>query len=629
VTREEFDALVAPLEELARRSPGVYRRQVVAFALLGYAFLFGSLLVIVALLALLVVVLSSAGGGYVVAKLAIPLVVLGWMVVRSLWVTFPAPDGIPLTASETPKLFEMLDAVRTSAGSPRFHAVILDENFNAGVSEVPRLGVFGWPRHYLVLGYPLLHALTPVQLRAVVAHELGHRSGRHGRIGGWIYRVRMTWLQLLERLERNRRAGAFVFQGFFQWYAPKFQAYSFVLARAQEYEADRLAAEITSPADVAAALTAIAVRGRFLETEWWPGVKRRVPSEPAPPRDLFLALGREIGATIPGPEAAPLLEAELARETDTTDTHPSLPDRLRALGVSPPALEPLPALTETAAHAFLGDTASPLGASLSEQWRTEIESVWHEKHDEAVRRRRRAEELATRAAADALSDDEQEEQALLAWELEGLPAARALLERAALARPDRARIRFWLGRALAQTGDPGAAAHLEYAARSDPLLAQEAYARLERLAEESGDREGATQWHERLLAHREMLDRAGAERGQIGPEDELEGHGLEQARLEPLCRHLASIPEVRRAWLFRKRVRLLPELPFFGLLAEVRTGLFTLNKAALANALIQRIARHPSVPDPTWITVAWSRSYPLAKRLRSMGATAEIYRRGS
>ena len=53
-----------------------------------------------------------------------------------------------------------------------------------------------------------------------------------------------TWFQLLERVQKIRHKGSFIFENFFNWYAPFFSAYSFVLARMDEYEADRCAVQL-------------------------------------------------------------------------------------------------------------------------------------------------------------------------------------------------------------------------------------------------------------------------------------------------------------------------------------------------------------------------------------------------
>ena len=92
--------------------------------------------------------------------------------------------------------------------------------------------MFGWLNNYLVLGLPLLRALSPAEFRAVLAHEFGHLSGKHGRFSGWIYRVRQTWIQILVSVHQERSYASFLFEPFLEWYAPYLNAYSFVLARA-------------------------------------------------------------------------------------------------------------------------------------------------------------------------------------------------------------------------------------------------------------------------------------------------------------------------------------------------------------------------------------------------------------
>ena len=40
--------------------------------------------------------------------------------------------------------------------------------------QLPRLGIFGWYRNYLIIGMPLMKSLTCEQFKAVLAHEFGH-----------------------------------------------------------------------------------------------------------------------------------------------------------------------------------------------------------------------------------------------------------------------------------------------------------------------------------------------------------------------------------------------------------------------------------------------------------------------
>jgi Zn-dependent protease with chaperone function len=244
ITQKQFDTLVGTLENFSKAHPRSYRLRVALFAILGYAYIF---LVLAGLLTLIGLIVSfivfSHRVNSAIIKLAILLLIPAWVIVRSLWVTVPEPEGLKLNRHQVPKLFALVDELTTKLQAPRFHNILLNQEFNAAVVQVPRLGIFGWQENYLLLGLPLMQSLSLEQLKAVMAHELGHLSGNHSRFAAWIYRIRKTWMQIYEQLHQSDQSGAFVlFNRFLDWYWPSFNAYSFTLARMNEYEADRCAA---------------------------------------------------------------------------------------------------------------------------------------------------------------------------------------------------------------------------------------------------------------------------------------------------------------------------------------------------------------------------------------------------
>ncbi len=221
MTHEQFDALVEKLERFAHKEPASYRIRVGLLAALGYTYLILILVGLLALVGLLVsIVLLSHQVNAVMIKLGVLLLIPVWVIVRSLWVSFPPPQGIKLSRQQVPQLFDMVDELTTKLQAPQFHHILLDRNFNAAVVQVPRFGVFGWHQNYLLVGLPLMQALSPEQFRAVVAHELGHLSGNHSRFAGWIYRVRKTWMQIFERFQHSQHGSSVLFDRFFNWYAP-------------------------------------------------------------------------------------------------------------------------------------------------------------------------------------------------------------------------------------------------------------------------------------------------------------------------------------------------------------------------------------------------------------------------
>jgi len=188
ITQEQFDTLVGKLEDFSKSNPKNYRLRVALWATLGYAYIFLILAGLLALIGLVVlfIVYSNRINSYII-KLAILLLVPAWVIVRSLWVTFPPPQGLKVNRRQVPHLFALVDELTTKLQAPRFHNILLNQEFNAGVVQIPRLGIFGWQQNYLLLGLPLMQSLSVEQLKAVLAHELGHLSGNHSRFGAWIY----------------------------------------------------------------------------------------------------------------------------------------------------------------------------------------------------------------------------------------------------------------------------------------------------------------------------------------------------------------------------------------------------------------------------------------------------------
>jgi Zn-dependent protease with chaperone function len=276
MTNERFEAMVGRLEHLAAESPGAYRLRVAALTALGFGYVLGILLVAAGLLAGIVWAYGHGTGRVALRKGGIAIAYLMYAIGRALWVRFERPTGTEIRREQAPALFAAIDETRRALRAPRVHRVLLENDLNAAVIQHPRLGILGWHENVLFLGLPLLQSLDEAQFRAVLAHEFGHLSGAHSRFGGWIQRLEATWRRLLSRLEEEEHWSTFIFRPFFRWYSPYFAAYTFVLRRANELEADRDASELTSARALGDALVSLNLKGTDLEHRFWPGVRELV-----------------------------------------------------------------------------------------------------------------------------------------------------------------------------------------------------------------------------------------------------------------------------------------------------------------------------------------------------------------
>lgn len=562
------------LQELSRHSPWAYRAAVLFLALAGYAFLLNAVAVSLSLVLLLLSFCLSQGKGELQAlKIGVPLLGMAGLILKGLAVRLVPPSGLRLAPGEAPRLFGLLEELRGRARAPRIHVVLLSEEFNASVSQIPRLWIF-WPRNYLVLGWPLLAALSPEQFRAVLLHELGHLSRQHGRFGAWIYRVRRTWKEVLASLEEGVSVlgtrfavwGTGLIRRFFEWYAPYFEACSLALARSHEFEADRLAAEVEGVHTLAEALVRVEAVGQLLDGVFWRSIFALAREQPEPPEDVFARLGGFVGqpGSSYGEAGGSAVRQALLKPAAALDAHPSLMERLQALN-DPLAREAaLPdASGPSAAEALLGDISGRWAAQMSLAWRGRSQEAWSREYAETQLHVARARELQDKALRGALTEEEAFERACALVNSGGFEEARPLLEDILQKRPGHPGASLILGARLLSEGDPAGLSRLEAAAAGDSDLADTALEQIMGYWERRGDAAEAEKARGRLAKHQRLLALAKAERSIEAPLKPLLPHGRSPMDLEPLLKVLRATPEIRKAYLARKEVKHFPEKPWF------------------------------------------------------------------
>jgi len=246
---------------------------------------------------------------------------------------FTAP-GPPLLSSDQPQLFAELRRVSDAVGQRMPVEVYLDPTVNAWVAQ--RGGIMGLGgRRVVVLGLPLLQALTVSQLRAVLAHEFGHYQGGDTLLGPWVYKTRLAITRTLQALEGH----GWNLQALFLGYAHMFVRVTHAVSRAQEFAADRLAARIGGARALAEGLVATYRAG----LAFGPYVASEV--QPVLAAGLLPRLADGFARFLVSPavtaQLAGALDAEMVSQRSSTyDTHPPLRDRIAVLRSQPPGAIP-------------------------------------------------------------------------------------------------------------------------------------------------------------------------------------------------------------------------------------------------------------------------------------------------
>lgn len=204
---------------------------------------------------------GNSGLGLLIGS-AVAIIPAIYVSIKAIFIRFDAPKGFELTPKNAPELFKVLGEMRKKLKGPPFHHVILNNEFNAAIVQMPRWGLFGGYKNYLILGLPYLLGMSLIEMISTIAHEYGHVEGNHGKLGACVYRQRITFGELSRHLESSKDDGI-IQAGIYaaiDAFTPYFNAYTFVLSRQDEYDADKTATELVGAKGNAASL----IRGDLL-----------------------------------------------------------------------------------------------------------------------------------------------------------------------------------------------------------------------------------------------------------------------------------------------------------------------------------------------------------------------------
>ena len=430
----DYVHLVRVSELASAENSQAYRRSVVLFAALGYAWVLGCLVLALCLLLWSGSHLMAGQWRFVWIMTAIASLGLFWNSLRALWLKVDKAEGIEVMPEDAPALFEALERIRKKLNGPRIDAVYLNQDFNASIRQLPRWGVLGGVRNELNLGLPLMMAQDRNRLLAVLAHEYGHLRGGHGKFGAWIYRTRLSWTRLYEGMQGDSGIASFITQKFLNWYFPRFLAKTFAMARQDEYEADKAAASLLGKGVMADALVEIDVRQQWFAQNFW-ALHWRSARKKTTPTGPFSAMKYWLAQPVKPAFARQALKASLSLVSGLENTHPVLRDRVDALTGQRPQLPQQ--WSEGGALSLLNPRKlSEWAKAFDKQWCVENATAWKQHHARLARSEVALAQLngeGYQSAADLL------QRAQLMLRLDPNAEVRALYEEVLRSEPDNAK----------------------------------------------------------------------------------------------------------------------------------------------------------------------------------------------
>lgn len=291
------------------------------------------------------------------------------------------PDGVNLPVHAAPSLHRKIFRMARRFGGVRVSAVWVTADMNAAVLQRPAWGLIGPMETHLLIGLPLAHSISHRQLTAILAHEFAHLAVQRRGGAAWARHACSWWFRVCERISQMcPTCGALIDR-----WSRRDILRAVELARIDEFEADAEAARVVGSERVAEALIEVALKERFLFGDYWSKVLRQSGARSRPVIRPYREMAHGVAAGFRPPDATFSLE-ELSGPPKPFDLHPSLVERLRALGE--PAALPLACGRQevSVADQHLKPLLPALSWVFDRAWWVETRVVWRRHYRSVVLR---------------------------------------------------------------------------------------------------------------------------------------------------------------------------------------------------------------------------------------------------
>lgn len=310
-----------------------------------------------------------AAGAFLVCAAA-ALRCLGWIMVP-----VDRPQGIRLPREAAPSLFRMIERVASRFGRPAIDAVWVTEDMNAAILQRPKWGWFGPMETHLMIGLPLTHSVSRRQFGAILAHEFAHLACQRQGLAAWGSHLRAWWFRTLDRCIHS---GGMLAPLFERW-SDRTLPHAVHLSRLEEFDADEAAARVVGARLLGETLVEVALKERFLSEDYWRKVMAQSRLSPQPRIRPYREMGLGVMAGFRRPEpGAARIDHLFSHEASTVDFHPTLAERLQALGVQPAVAA---GERPSTAARYLAPLLPSLAWVFDRAWWRTTRAAWHRRYE--------------------------------------------------------------------------------------------------------------------------------------------------------------------------------------------------------------------------------------------------------
>lgn len=307
---------------------------------------------------------------YITGLLGLGLVGMGFMILYFLIkFIFSSPRKVDrshlleITKSEQPELFKMIEEIVIDVKTDFPKRVYLSAEVNAAVFYDSNFWSMFLPvRKNLQIGLGLMNAVSPLELKAVLAHEFGHFSQRSMKVGSFVYHVNKViynmlyenddyanmldkWANINNTFQIFSAGAIWVVKIIQKVLMESYQSLNLsymALSREMEFHADAVAAMVAGSKPLTSALLRLELADQSLNTVFSYYNSKIEASEKTDnfyPQQAFVIARQSNSEELPMEDGLPYLSIDLYKRFNRTklvldnqwSSHPSTEERVNRL----------------------------------------------------------------------------------------------------------------------------------------------------------------------------------------------------------------------------------------------------------------------------------------------------------
>lgn len=370
-------SLAQGVENFAARHPHLYLLGATLVAISGY--------VVLALIPVFAVMAYQAG----VQLAQAPATPEAWPVVgvyglvsgalllmglRIVKMDYPEIKGLPVERLLVPELFNTIEETRKYYKYPKFSEVILTDQHEMRIREIPIMGLPFWSRKTLVIGLPYLQLLGPKHFRCQLARLMAQQTRHSGRSTSQLFRAHNIWLQYHEAFNSKHRIGDLPLRWFANIYTPILELVALPGIRLNELAADTAVQQHIDDQDLFETIKYQAINDIFMKTYYLPRIRKMALHNPHALMEPISKLEQLAQSTLAKVNRQRWLNMCLEQTHSPEDKTPDLKQRMENIGQK--RLRDVPVIKASAAGLYLRNAKHDVYTIIDKLWRTTTLPRW-------------------------------------------------------------------------------------------------------------------------------------------------------------------------------------------------------------------------------------------------------------